>query len=148
MQPLNLPPHPFRLKKGPDSTTEIWDPLRNKYIILTPEEWVRQHFVQYLIKVHGLAAGRIAIEHGIKVNHQSRRCDIVYFNEEGAPYLIVECKRPNVKIDQSTFDQIARYNSTLNVPYLAVTNGLDHYYCALNHEKKAYVFLKELPRLT
>lgn len=147
MQELNLPPHPFKLRKRPDGSTEILDPVRNKYIILTPEEWVRQHFVQYLIKDCGLAAGRVAIEFSIEVNRMARRCDVVYFDEYGAPVLIVECKRPSVKINQDTFDQIARYNLTLNVPYLAVTNGLEHYYCTLDHKNKKYNFLRNLPKL-
>lgn len=147
MQPLNLPSYPFKIKQREDQSTEIWDPLRNKYIILTPEEWVRQHFVQFLIKEHGLPAGRIAVEHGIKVNHLTRRCDIVYFDSARRPTLIVECKRPHIKISQQTFDQIARYNLTLQVPYLAVTNGLQHVYCQLNYDLKRYVFLENLPTL-
>ncbi len=147
MQKLNLPPFPFRLRRRPDGSTEILDPVRSKYIILTPEEWVRQHFAQYLINEHGLAAGRITIEFSIKVDQLSKRCDIVYFDHYGLPQLIVECKRPSVRITQKTFDQIARYNIALKVPCLAVTNGLEHYYCTLDHKNQRYHFLRDLPKL-
>lgn len=147
MHELNLPAHPFKIRKHADGAMEILDPVRNKYIILTPEEWVRQHFVQFMISEGGLPAGRIAIEYSIELNRMARRCDVVYFDQEGKPQLIVECKRPSVAITQETFDQIARYNLVLQVPYLAVTNGLEHYYCTLDHESKRYRFLRSFPDL-
>lgn len=144
MTELNLPDYSFKLKKE-ENTPYIFDEVRKKFLVLTPEEWVRQHFVMYLIHHKGYPASLIAIEMGIKVNNTQKRCDVVVYGTNGKPLLIVECKATSVAINQDTFDQIARYNMTLDVPLLAVTNGLDHYYCKMNHAQKRYDFLRELP---
>ncbi len=144
MYKLNLPTYPFRIIKK-DNKHYIFDSIRKKNIFLTPEEWVRQHFVQYLIQEKKYAKGLIAVEKEIKVNNLKKRFDILVFNSKGAHEIIVECKSPKVKITQATFDQIARYNLQLKANYLIVTNGLEHYYCKMDFKNQAYVFLEECP---
>ncbi len=145
MQKLNLPEYKFRLSKKKDKIY-IFDEIRKKNIFLTPEEWVRQHVVQFLIKEQNYPKSLIAIEKEIKVNQLSKRFDILIFNSQGAHELIVECKAPKVKITQAVFDQIARYNLELNAKYLMLTNGLNHYYCKMDFDNKKYVFLKDCPK--
>ena len=143
--PLNLPDYEPRLRMSPSShLEEIWDPQRMKWVRLTPEEWVRQHFVNFLINHHGYPAGRIGNEVQIQVGQLGRRCDTVVFGHEGEPVMIVEYKSPAVKITQKVFDQIAVYNMQLNVPYLIVSNGLQHYMCQVDRESKRYIFSKKL----
>jgi hypothetical protein len=144
MQKLNLPDYKFKLKSN-ENKTLIFDNLRKKYMVLTPEEWVRQHFVQFLIEEKNYPPSLIAIEKQVLVNNLKKRSDILVFNKEGNPDIIVECKAPKIKITQATFDQIARYNSTLNANFLVVTNGLNHFYCKMDFENETYVFLKEIP---
>ncbi len=144
MQALNLPAYQFKIKRD-GQRTQIFDAIRKKYLVLTPEEWVRQHFVRYLIEEKGFPASLIAIEMGLKLNGLQKRGDIVAYQASGDPLLIVECKAPSVKISQGTFDQIARYNMVLKVNYLVVTNGLDHYCCIIDHLQGSYHFLKEVP---
>jgi len=144
MQKLNLPNYKFKLKSN-ENKTLIFDNLRKKYMVLTPEEWVRQHFVQFLIEEKNYPPSLIAIEKQVLVNNLKKRSDILVFNKEGNPDIIVECKAPKIKITQTTFDQIARYNSTLNANFLVVTNGLNHFYCKMDFENETYVFLKEIP---
>jgi len=144
MQKLNLPSYSFKLKSNKKHTL-IFDNLRKKYLVLTPEEWVRQHFVQFLIQEKNYPQSLIALEKQLIINNLKKRTDIVVFNKEGEPDIIVECKAPSIKISQDTFDQIARYNLQLNAKYLIITNGLEHYFCSLDHENKTYVFLKEIP---
>jgi hypothetical protein len=145
LQPLALPPHPFKLTDQ-NGQLFIFDELRKKQIMLTPEEWVRQHFVQYLINVKGYPKSLIKLEGGLKLNGMQKRSDIVVFNTLGQKILMVECKAPEVVIDQKAFDQIARYNITHKIKLLAVTNGLQHYYCSIDFEKSNYRFLNELPQ--
>lgn len=114
-------------------------------MVLTPEEWVRQHFVQFLIEEKNYPPTLIAIEKQVVVNNLKKRSDILVFDKEGNPDIIVECKAPKIKITQATFDQIARYNSKLNANFLIVTNGLTHFYCKMDFKKETYVFLKEIP---
>lgn len=141
---LNLPTYKFKLsKKG--SKIYIFDTIRKKNIFLTPEEWVRQHYVQFLINEQGYPISLIAVEKEISVNTLKKRFDILVFNNKGTHELIVECKAPKVKITQKTFDQIARYNLTLNAKYLIVTNGLEHYFCTMDFENKKYIFLENCP---
>ena len=116
--------------------------------IHTPEEWVRQNFIQYLVQEKKYPVSLIAVEMGIDVLATKKRCDIVLFNSSGKPDIIVECKAPSVKISQDTFDQAARYNLTLNTTYLIVTNGMQHFVCVMVHEKKCYHFLKEITLYT
>lgn len=144
MQQLNLPSYNFKLKNN-EKHTLIFDELRKKYVVLTPEEWVRQHFIQYLIHQKGYPVSLIAVEKQLIINNLKKRTDILIFSCTGLPNIIVECKAPHVKITQDTFDQIARYNLKLNANYLIVTNGLHHYYCKLNLEKEIYVFLEDIP---
>ena len=147
MQKLNLPNYKFKLKSN-ENKTLIFDNLRKKYMVLTPEEWVRQHFVQFLIEEKNYPASLIAIEKQVLVNNLKKRSDILVFNKDGNPEIIVECKAPKIKITQATFDQIARYNSKLRANFLVVTNGLSHFYCKMDFEKETYLFLKEIPDYT
>jgi hypothetical protein len=144
LQPLALPPHPFKLTDQ-NGQLFIFDEIRKKQIMLTPEEWVRQHFVQYLINNKGYPKTLIKLEGGLKVHGMQKRSDVVVFNPQGQKILLVECKAPDVVISQKVFDQIARYNITHKVKLLAVTNGLQHYYCTIDFENNAYQFLAQLP---
>ena len=144
MQKLNLPTYQFKLKSN-ENKTLIFDNLRKKYVVLTPEEWVRQHFVEFLIQEKKYPVSLIAIEKQLTINNRKKRTDILVFNSDGNPDIIVECKAPSIKITQDTFDQIARYNLKLNANYLVVTNGLQHYFCQLDIENETYVFLQEIP---
>ncbi|MFQ3296696.1 MAG: hypothetical protein ACI9WV_001920 [Patiriisocius sp.] len=144
MQKLNLPHYKFRLKSN-ENKTLIFDNLRKKYMVLTPEEWVRQHFVQFLIEEKKYPTSLIAIEKQLTINNRKKRTDILVFNKEGNHEIIVECKAPKIKITQATFDQIARYNLKLKANYLIVTNGLDHFYCKMDFENETYIFLKDIP---
>lgn len=114
-------------------------------MVLTPEEWVRQHYVQYLLLEKKYPISLIAIEKQLTINGLKKRTDILIFNKQGNPDIIVECKAPSVEISQDTFDQIARYNLKLNANYLVVTNGLQHYYCKMDFKNEQYVFLEKLP---
>ena len=144
MQQLNLPKFSFRIKSN-EKHTLIFDEFRKKDVVLTPEEWVRQHFVKYLVEIKKYPVSLLAIEKQLTINNLKKRTDILIFSSDGLPNIIVECKAPHIKITQDTFDQIARYNLKLNANILVVTNGLEHYYCLLDTEKQSYVFLKELP---
>ena len=114
-------------------------------MVLTPEEWVRQHFILFLMEQKRYPASLIAIEKQLTINNRKKRTDILVFDSDGKHDIIVECKAPSIKITQDTFDQIARYNLKLNAKYLIVTNGLEHFYCKLDTENKTYIFLKEVP---
>jgi hypothetical protein len=144
LQALNLPPYPFKISDENGQLT-LFDEIRKKHIQITPEEWVRQHFVQYLINQKKYPKTLIKLEGGLRLNGMAKRSDIVVFNASGEKILMVECKAPSVAINQKVFDQIARYNMTHKVPLLAVTNGLEHYYCRVDFEKHAYQFIEELP---
>lgn len=142
--PLNFPSYPFKLKQE-DLTTYIFDEIRKKYLVLTPEEWVRQHVVQYIIKEKGYPKSLIKLEGGLKLNSLQKRTDVVVFNTSGEKILLVECKAPSVKITQKAFDQIARYNIIHKVPLLFVSNGLQHYTCRINIPEQNYQFVENLP---
>ena len=144
MQKLNLPTYYFKLKSN-EKHTLIFDNLRKKYFVLTPEEWVRQHFVQFLIEEKKYPASLIALEKQLTIHNLKKRTDIVIYNTSGEPDIIVECKAPQIKITQDTFDQIARYNLKLKANYLIVTNGLEHFYCKMDIENETYIFLKDIP---
>jgi hypothetical protein len=144
LQPLNLPPYPFKIMKD-NGHLFIFDEIRKKKLVLTPEEWVRQHFVQFLIHHKNYPKTLIQLEGGLTFNGMAKRSDILIFNRAGQKQLLIECKAPGVKITQAVFDQIARYNFVHRVPLLAVTNGLEHYYCRINFETNIYTFLEELP---
>lgn len=144
MQSLNFPTCFLRYRQQ-DGKPAAFDVIRRKFVILTPEEWVRQHVVHYLISHKKYPKSLISVEKMLKVNGLSKRYDIVVFNAEGNVQLIVECKAPSVKISQDVFDQIARYNMTVDAHLLMVTNGLSHYYCTMNNAESRYDFLAELP---
>jgi hypothetical protein len=144
MQQLNFPKFSFRFKNS-ENKRLIFDCIRKKFVVLQPEEWVRQHCVQYLILVKNYPKSLINVEKELKINSLRKRYDIVVFNPDGSIHLIVECKAPKISIDQSTFDQIARYNLELNATYLMVTNGINHYYCQMDFENERYDFLKDIP---
>ena len=147
MENLNLPSYSFNIKII-EQRKYIFDFLRRKFVILTPEEWVRQNFLRYLVDEKNYSKTLIAVEKEFKLNSLSKRCDAIVYNRKGKPVLIVECKAASVNINQSVFDQIVRYNMKLNVDFLIVTNGLTHYCCKINYAKKSYSFLKEIPDFT
>ncbi|WP_207425658.1 type I restriction enzyme HsdR N-terminal domain-containing protein [Pedobacter sp. SYSU D00535] len=143
--PLNLPPYPFRIKQEA-SGTFIFDEIRKKFLVLTPEEWVRQHLVQFIIKEKKYPRSLIKLEGGLRLNTLAKRTDVIVYNSSGEKVLLIECKAPDVKITQKVFDQIARYNIVHRVPLLAVSNGLDHYFCSIDFESQSYQFLESLPQ--
>lgn len=138
-------PHKKMQMRIQDGKKEVLDILRKKWVVLTPEEEVRQRFVHYLMDEKKFPAGLLAIEYSLKVNSLSRRADLVAFNSFGHPILMVECKAPSVKITQNVFDQIARYNLSMKVDYLILTNGLEHFCCQMDFKKQQYYFLDEIP---
>jgi hypothetical protein len=142
--PLELPPYPFKITDDNGQLT-LFDVIRKRNIILTPEEWVRQHFVQYLILQKKYPKTLIKLEGGHKLHGLTRRSDIVVYNKGGGKILLVECKAPSVPIDQHVFDQVARYNMVHRVGLIAVTNGLQHYFCRINFDDGSYRFIEELP---
>lgn len=124
----------------------LWDCIRSKWLVLLPEEMVRQLLIHHLINHLGINKNRIAIEKGLTVNGLQKRCDILVFDQSMQPFLLIECKAPSVKINQTVFRQIAQYNMALNVPYLLVCNGPDAYCCAIDFLEKNYNFLDHIPR--
>ena len=141
---LNLPRYTFRTKENLGKTL-IFDGFRRRWVALTPEEWVRQNFVRYLIEEKHFPASLIAIERSLRMNQRDFRTDIVLFSKSGSPLVVVECKAPGIKISQLVFDQIARYNLDLRVSYLIVTNGLSHFCCRFDQQQLAYAFLPDIP---
>ncbi len=141
---LNFPDYSFRLSEK-SGKTYIFDPLRKKAVVLTPEEWVRQHLVRYLLQERNYPKGLTRVEAGISVYGASRRCDVLIYDRSMEPLLVAECKAPSVNIDQATFDQLALYNYALKAPYLVVTNGMQHYCCRLDYRRRSYEFLPDIP---
>jgi hypothetical protein len=144
MQKLNFPKFSFRFKNS-ENKVSIFDIIRKKFVVLQPEEWVRQNCVHYLIDEKKYSKSLISVEKELLVNGLRKRYDIVVYNSDGAIHLLVECKSPEILINQSTFDQIARYNMKLKATYLMVTNGLNHYYCQMDFDNSRYNFLKDIP---
>lgn len=144
MQQLNFPSYSFRFKNN-ENKVAVFDEIRKKFVILTPEEWVRQNVVRFLLEEKKYSKSYINVEKLIKINDLNKRYDIVVFQPNGEIFLLIECKAPEVQITQQTFDQIARYNLVLNAQYLMVTNGLNHYFCQMDFENEKYNFLEELP---
>lgn len=143
---LNLPDTQLRIAREPDGIVRVYDRLRRRTVALTPEEWVRQHFVAMMITQLGFPEGMMANEVPISLNGTSRRCDTVVYSPQGLrPLMIVEYKAPAVAISQHTFDQIVRYNMALQVPWLAVSNGISHYCCRVDYDRKQVEFQRELP---
>jgi len=147
MQKLNFQAYNFRFKNS-ENKVSIFDEIRKKFIILTPEEWVRQHVVRFLLDEKKYPKSLINVEKVLKVNGLRKRYDAVVFNPDGSIFILIECKAPEVKISQATFDQIARYNMTMKSQFLMVTNGLNHYFCQMDFENEKYQFLQELPAYT
>jgi hypothetical protein len=147
MQSLNLPTYKFKIKSN-ENNYLIFDIVRKKYVVLTPEEWVRQHLIHFLIEEKNYPLSLIGVEKKLTINNLTKRTDILVFNTLGKPEIIVECKAPSVKITQGTFDQIARYNLKLLANYLIVSNGLDHYFCQLDTKNETYLFLENIPNYT
>jgi hypothetical protein len=141
---LNFPRFTFKLKEEEGKLT-IHDSVRRKFVALTPEEWVRQHCILFLRDCKKFPISLIMAERAFNVNGQSLRYDLVAYSKKAQPLLLVECKAPEVEITQKTFDQIAVYNLSLEVPFLMVTNGLQHFYCMVDFESRKYIFIRELP---
>ncbi|PKH68374.1 restriction endonuclease subunit R [Flavobacterium sp. ALD4] len=144
MQQLEFSSYPFRFKNS-ENKVSIFDEIRKKFIILTPEEWVRQHVVRFLLEEKKYPKSLINVEKVLKVNGLKKRYDVVVYNTDGSICVLIECKAPQIKIAQDTFDQIARYNMTMKAEYLMVTNGMNHYFCQMDFENEKYQFLPELP---
>ena len=143
MERLNLPTYSFKLKSE-EGRKLIFDEIRKKYVILTPEEWVRQHFIQYLVRMKSYPAALIEIERQFTYNRLTKRADILVNDRNAKPVLLVECKAPDVKINQETFTQAALYNLKFNLKYLVLTNGLDHFCCKFEGSGR-YRFLDDIP---
>lgn len=144
MHKLNLPACQFRFQNK-DGNVEIFDVVRKKFIVLTPEEWVRQHFIHYLINQKGFPPSLIQLEKSLNYNQLEKRSDIVIYDKAANPIVLVECKSPQISIIQDTFDQIARYNFSLKVKYLIVTNGINHFCCKMDYETISYSFIPQIP---
>ncbi|RZV66099.1 MAG: type I restriction enzyme HsdR N-terminal domain-containing protein [Flavobacteriaceae bacterium] len=144
MQELHFPQYSFRFKNS-ENKLLIFDVIRKKFVVLQPEEWVRQHCIHFLLNDKKYPRSLVNVEKELMVKGLRKRYDIVVFNPDGSIHLIVECKSFKKTINQDTFDQIARYNLTLDATYLMVTNGINHYYCQMNLEEQRYQFLKEIP---
>lgn len=142
---LNLPQIQFKFREDEFGYIEIFDSFRKKFIKLTPEEWVRQNFAMYLVMFKGYPQSRIKLEKTIKIGKSNKRCDIVYFDKELNPEIIVECKSVEINLSQSTFAQASMYNSQLKVKYLMITNGLEHYIIQPDYENKEFKFLNFIP---
>jgi type I site-specific restriction endonuclease len=145
MPKLNLPNAVLKIKLV-EGTMQVFDVVRKRYLVLTAEEWVRQHFIHYLNSKKNYPLGLMGVEKMVKYNEQSTRADIVLYTNEGNPNMIVECKAPQVKITQDSFNQIAKYNFNLRVDFLLVTNGMQHFCCAMDYENKKITFLEEIPQ--
>jgi len=142
--PLQLPPYPAQLSADQENTY-IFDQIRRKNVVLTPEEWVRQHWIAHLHTQKKYPKSLMKIESGIKLNTLQKRSDLLIYNTAGEKILLAEFKAPHVKISQSTFEQIANYNTIYQIPLLLVSNGLQHYYCQVHFDSKSYNFLREIP---
>lgn len=144
--PLNLPPREIPLRRNARDIIQVFDPLRRRWLILTPEEWVRQHFVAHLVSDRGYPPALMANEVSIRLNGMLRRCDsVVWRRADGSPLMILEYKAPDIEITRKVFDQIVRYNMVLQAPYLIVSNGMTHYCCKVDCEAGNYSFLPDIP---
>ncbi len=147
MEALNLPTYSFSIKSE-EGRSYIFDPFRRKYVLLTPEEWVRQHFLQYLVREKGFPPSLMAVEKEFLFNQMKKRTDILAHNRQGEPVLLAECKSPNVKVTREVFHQIGLYNLTYHVPWLVVTNGMKHYCCRFDEGEGKYHFIDHIPEWT
>jgi Type I restriction enzyme R protein N terminus (HSDR_N) len=146
MTQLNLPSYDYKTKEM-DGKTYVFDIIRKKYLVLTPEEWVRQHFIHLLIKHYNFSKSLIRLEGGLNYNRLQKRSDIVVFDQEGNPFLLVECKAPEVKINQAVIEQASRYNLTLRCPFVAISNGLSTFCFEIDFENEKIKQLKDLPSI-
>ena len=144
MDTLNFPIYAFKVKES-GNQKQIFDNIRKKYVALTPEEWVRQHMISYLIKEKKYPESLFAVETGLKYNELKKRTDVVVHNRYGQPLLLVECKAPGVTINEQPFNQIACYNKELQGEYLIVTNGMSHYCCKVDYSNGKLEFLDQIP---
>ncbi len=144
MERLNLPTYSFSLKSE-DGRNYIFDSIRKKYVVLTPEEWVRQNFIRYLVREKGFPASLLTVERTFRFNRMLKRTDILAYNNLGEPLLLVECKAPSVPITENAFDQIGLYNLAHQVPWLIVTNGMKHYCCRYVEQENKYRFTDFIP---
>ncbi len=144
METLNFPSYKFRFKNS-ENKDRIFDVIRKKFVVLQPEEWVRQHLVQYLIVEKKYPISLINVEKQVTINGLNKRYDIVVFNSDGSIEILVECKAPQIEITQHAFDQIAQYNFQLRANYLIVSNGLKHFFCEMDFEGEKYTFLEQIP---
>jgi hypothetical protein len=141
---LNFPAFRFAIRTVGEKQ-EIFDPFRKKYVSLTPEEWVRQHTIQFLVNSLNVPASLMVVEKSLVLNKMKKRADVLVYGNSGMPVMLVECKSPGVKISQKTFDQVARYNMVFKVQYLFITNGLEHFCCIINFDNDTYFFLENIP---
>ncbi len=141
---LHFPDFDFKLKTI-EGRQMIYDRLRKKYVVITPEEWVRQHIIYYLIEIKNYPANFISVEHSISVNNTQKRCDIVVFSKAFRPKLIIECKQPEISLSQNIFDQAGTYNLSLKVPYLAISNGIENMVSQVDLLNSKFVFLNGYP---
>ncbi len=144
MLSLNLPSYPFKMRRKEDRIS-IFDIIRKKYVTLTPEEWVRQHFVRFLICEKGFPSALIANEVEIRLDRVKKRCDTVVYDRRLNARILVEYKAPDVEITQRVFEQVSRYNAVFKVPYLIISNGLIHYCCRVDYESQSITFLTDIP---
>ena len=144
MTVLNLPPFRHQLQQQAGKTT-IFDAIRKKHVVLTPEEWVRQHFINYLIHHLRYPKSLIRVEAGLHYNRMARRSDVVVYGRDGTPFMVIECKAPTVSLSPHVFEQVAVYNQPLRACYLTVTNGLNHYCCRMDYQTGTYAFMEALP---
>lgn len=147
MQKLSFQPYSLLIKSS-KNTRYIFDQIRKKFVVLTPEEWVRQHVVNYLLNEKKAPKSWINVEKQFTLAGLKKRFDVIVFSSDGSVQLLVECKAPNIPISQETFDQIARYNMNFNSQYLMITNGLNHYYCKFEYKNQQYHFCEDLPILS
>ena len=141
---LNLPPYPIKIQEKGEKR-QIFDFLRRKWVALTPEEWVRQHFTHFLVEHKNYPQALLANEVELRIGEKRLRCDTLLYNKELRPRMIIEYKAPTIQIQQKTFDQISVYNLLLKVDYLIVSNGLCHYCCKMDYERQSYQFLEDIP---
>ena len=147
MLTLNFPAYNFRFKNS-ENKIYIFDVIRKKFVVLLPEEWVRQHWIHHLIEDKKYPKSLVNVEKQLRINLLKKRYDIVVFNSDGSIRILVECKAPKIKINQTTFDQIAQYNMSLKAEYLIVSNGLEHFYCKMDFKQEKYTFLKDIPNFS
>lgn len=144
MKDLSLPSYGARVREE-SGEIQIWDEFRMKWVVCTPEEWVRQHFVHFIANHLGFPKGRIGLEITLNVNQMKKRADVCVFDKTGKPYILAECKAPEINLNDKVFEQIGRYNLSLNAPFLLITNGIKHYCAKIDFSKKEWELISEFP---